>query len=118
VVFESREASDIGITRPQSRAKLAKQGSEGRTMFNLGKTKSLVGLDIGSSSVKAVELKKTKNGYELASFGLEALAQDTVVDGAIMDAPSVAEKIISIFDSQKTKVKDVATSVSGHSVIV
>ncbi len=56
-------------------------------MFNLGKTKSLVGLDIGSSSIKAVELKKTKHGYELVSFGLGALAQDTVVDGAIMDAP-------------------------------
>ena len=87
-------------------------------MFNLGKTKSLIGLDIGSSSVKAVELKKAKDGYELVSFGLEPLSQDTVVDGAIMDAPSVAEKIISIFDGQKIKVKDVATSVSGHSVIV
>jgi type IV pilus assembly protein PilM len=82
------------------------------------KTKSLIGLDIGSSSVKAVELKKLKAGYELVSFGLEPLAQDTVVDGAIMDAPSVAEKIVSIFDLQKIKTKDVATSVSGHSVIV
>src|SRR5450755_3170612 len=87
-------------------------------MFNLGKSKALVGLDIGSSSVKAVELKKTKEGYELVSYGIETLAQDTVVDGAIMDAPSVAEKIISIFDGQKIKTKDVATSVSGHSVIV
>lgn len=87
-------------------------------MFNLGKSKSLIGLDIGSSSVKAVELKKVKDGYELVSYGLEPLSQDTVVDGAIMDAPSVAEKIISIFDGQKIKVKDVATSVSGHSVIV
>src|ERR1700719_2116055 len=87
-------------------------------MFNLGKTKSLIGLDIGSSSVKAIELKKTKEGYELVSHGIETLAQDTVVDGAIMDAPSVAEKIVSIFDTQKIKAKDVATSVSGHSVIV
>jgi len=87
-------------------------------MLNLGKTKSLIGLDIGSSSVKAIELKKSKAGFELVSFGLEPLAQDTVVDGAIMDAPSVAEKIISIFDVQKIKSKDVATSVSGHSVIV
>src|SRR5271165_6971200 len=87
-------------------------------MLNLGRTKSLIGLDIGSSSVKAVELKKTKAGYELVSYGIETLAQDTVVDGAIMDAPSVAEKIISIFDNQKIKAKDVATSVSGHSVIV
>jgi type IV pilus assembly protein PilM len=87
-------------------------------MLNLSKTKSLVGLDIGSSSVKAIELKKAKDGYELVSFGLEPLAQDTVVDGAIMDAPSVAEKIISIFDTQKVKSRNVATSVSGHSVIV
>ena len=92
--------------------------SECRTMFNLGKSKSLIGLDIGSSSVKAVELKKSREGYELVSFGLEPLAQDTVVDGAIMDAPSVAEKIVAIFDGQKIKSKDVVTSVCGHSVIV
>jgi type IV pilus assembly protein PilM len=97
---------------------IAEQGARGRAMFNLGKVRSLVGLDIGSSSVKAVELKRSKAGFELVSFGLEPLAQDTVVDGAIMDAPSVAEKITAIFESQKIKVKDVATSVSGHSVIV
>src|SRR5580693_7065236 len=83
-----------------------------------GKNKQLVGLDIGSSSIKAVELKSTKAGYELVSFGTEALAQDTVVDGAIMDAPQVANAISKIFDSEKIKTKNVATSVSGHSVIV
>lgn len=87
-------------------------------MLKIGKVRTLIGLDIGSSSVKAVELKKAKSGYELVSFGLEPLAQDTVVDGAIMDAPSVAEKISTIFEGQKIKSKEVATSVSGHSVIV
>ena len=87
-------------------------------MFGLGKQRNLVGLDIGSSSVKAVELKQTKQGYELVSFGLEPLAQDIVVDGAIMDAPAVAEKISAIFDAHSIKAKDVATAVSGHSVIV
>ena len=87
-------------------------------MFGMGKSKSLIGLDIGSSSVKAVELRKSKQGYELVNFGLEPLAPDTVVDGAIMDAPAVAERISAIFDTQKIKTKDVATSVSGHSVIV
>jgi len=65
-----------------------------------------------------VELRGSKQGYELLSFGLEPLAQDTVVDGAIMDAPLVAAGISSIFDRQKVKTKNVATSVSGHSVIV
>src|ERR1700734_2219129 len=83
-----------------------------------GKNKQLVGLDIGSSSIKKGELKSTKAGYELVSYGLGPLAQDTVVDGAIMDAPQVANAISRIFDTQKIKTKDVATSVSGHSVIV
>ncbi|HVA93877.1 MAG TPA: type IV pilus assembly protein PilM [Candidatus Dormibacteraeota bacterium] len=87
-------------------------------MFGGGKQKSLVGLDIGSNSIKAVELKGTKHGFELVSFGLEPLAQDTVVDGAIMDAPLVANAISNIFETQKIKTKDVATAVSGHSVIV
>jgi type IV pilus assembly protein PilM len=87
-------------------------------MFGGGKQKALVGLDIGSSSIKAVELKNTKHGYELVSFGLEALAQDTVVDGAIMDAPLVAGAISNIFEAQKVKTRNVATAVSGHSVIV
>jgi type IV pilus assembly protein PilM len=87
-------------------------------MFGKPKQVAVVGLDIGSSSVKSVELKETKQGFELVSFGLEPLAQDTVVDGAIMDAPLVAGAISGVFDAQKTKTKNVATSVSGHSVIV
>ena len=80
--------------------------------------KPLVGLDIGSSSVKAVELRRTKKGYELVHAGLEPLASDTVVDGAIMDALSVADSISDVLSRHKIKTKSVATSVSGHSVIV
>src|SRR5437588_3890354 len=83
-------------------------------MFGTAKSKPIVGLDIGSSSIKSVELKNTKQGYELVSFGLEPLAQDTVVDGAIMDAPLVAGAIGTIFDRQEIKTRAVATAVSGH----
>jgi type IV pilus assembly protein PilM len=65
-----------------------------------------------------VELRVSKAGYELVSFGMESLAPDTVVDGAIMDAPQVANAISKIFDAERIKTKNVATSVSGHSVIV
>ena len=65
--------------------------------------KPLVGLDIGSSSVKAVELRKAKDGYELLHAGLEPLASDTVVDGAIMDALSVSDSITKIFSQQKNQ---------------
>ena len=87
-------------------------------MFGLGKKKALVGLDIGSSSVKAVELKYTKQGYEMASFGLEPLAQDIVVDGSIIDSNAVATAITNMCEAQKIKTKNVSTSLSGHSVIV
>lgn len=82
------------------------------------KEKPVVGLDIGSSAVKAVELKKTRDGFELVSVGLEPLSPETVVDGAIIDALSVSSAIDSIFAGQKIKNKNVATSVSGHSVII
>ncbi len=84
----------------------------------LSRQKPLVGLDIGSSTVKAVELHKVKKGYELAYAAMEPLASDTVVDGAIMDALSVSDSISKIFAEQKIKTRHVATSVSGHSVIV
>ncbi len=87
-------------------------------MAFFSKNKPLVGLDIGSSSVKAVELTKSKKGFQLTGFAYETLGPDAVVDGAIMDAPVVAETIKRTFTAGKFKPKSVATGVSGHSVIV
>ncbi|MGO8786738.1 MAG: type IV pilus assembly protein PilM [Terriglobia bacterium] len=87
-------------------------------MFGLGKSKNLVGLDIGSSAVKAVELRRKGSSFELVNLGIEPLGQDTVVDGSIMDALSVSSAIEKIFTDNRIKTKNVATSVSGHSVIV
>jgi type IV pilus assembly protein PilM len=83
-----------------------------------GKLMRLVGLDIGSSSVKVLELVRKGAGYELVSLGLEPLGQDVVVDGSIMDALLVSSAIKKVVAENKIKVKEVATSVSGHSVIV
>ena len=82
------------------------------------KNKPLVGLDIGSSSVKAVELAKSKSGYEVVGFGRESLGPDAVVDGAVADAGLVSEAIKAAFSAGGFKAKHVATGVSGHSVIV
>jgi len=83
------------------------------------KSKQIVGLDIGSTSVKIVGLRPTKKDeYELQSLGLENLSPDTIVDGAIMDKLPVAEAINRIYAAQGIKNNNVATSISGHSVIV
>jgi type IV pilus assembly protein PilM len=87
-------------------------------MFGFGKPKGLVGLDIGSSSVKVIELRKKGEGYELVNMGVESLGQDAVVDGQIMDSFTVTTAIENIFNQNKIKMSNVATAVSGHSVIV
>jgi type IV pilus assembly protein PilM len=83
-----------------------------------GRAKSLVGLDIGSSAVKAVELKQAGKGYKVTAFGAESVPPDSIVDGAIIDGAAVADAIRRLFDSNKIQTKDVAASLSGNAVIV
>ena len=84
-----------------------------------GKKKALVGLDIGSSAVKAVELNAGGKGeFHLVNLGMEPLPPEAIVDGAIMDSGSVIDAIQRLFSSRKIKTPDVATSLSGNSVIV
>jgi type IV pilus assembly protein PilM len=83
------------------------------------KPKAVVGLDIGSSAVKAIELKpQGKGGFRVAAYASEPLPPDTIVDGAIVDAVAVADAIRRIFDSKRFKATDVVASLSGSSVIV
>ncbi len=80
--------------------------------------KSLVGLDIGSSAVKAVELKAVGKAYKVSAFGSEPVPPDSIVDGAIIDGGAVADAIRRLFDGRGIKTKDVAASLSGNAVIV
>ncbi|MGH9969583.1 MAG: type IV pilus assembly protein PilM [Pyrinomonadaceae bacterium] len=86
-------------------------------MFKQAK-KSLVGLDIGSSSVKAVELQRKGASLQLMNLGFENLQPDTIVDGQIMELNNVSNVIASIFSEHQIKTPRVAAGVSGHSVIV
>jgi type IV pilus assembly protein PilM len=80
--------------------------------------KSMVGVDIGSSSVKAVELEGKNGDFQLVSLGYESLQPDSVVDGQIMELNSVSNAIGNIFNEHKIKTTKVAAGVNGHSVIV
>jgi type IV pilus assembly protein PilM len=86
-----------------------------------GRSRNLVGLDIGDSSIKVVELKEQGKGrgYELVRLGWEPLSSEAIVDGQIMDAQLVTETIQRLF--QRCKIKSstpVATALCGHHVIV
>jgi len=82
------------------------------------RAKTLVGLDIGSSAVKAVELKPSGKGYRVTAFGWEPVPPDSIVDGAIIDGGAVADAIRRLFESRKIKTKEVVASLSGNAVIV
>lgn len=86
--------------------------------MGLRRPKSLVGLDIGSHSIKILELKHHKNGYELKNFGIVQLPPEAIVDGVIMDSAIVVESIRNLASNLKIKNRFVATSVSGHSLII
>jgi type IV pilus assembly protein PilM len=80
--------------------------------------KGLVGLDIGSSAVKAIELKASGKGYRVSAIGIEPVPPDSIVDGAIIDRGAVADALRRLFDRHKFRGRDVAASLSGNSVIV
>jgi type IV pilus assembly protein PilM len=82
------------------------------------RAKALIGLDIGSSAVKAVELKPAGKGYKVTAFGAEPIPPDSIVDGAIIDGAAVADAIRRLLDGRGLKTKDVAASLSGNAVIV
>ncbi len=80
--------------------------------------KNCIGLDIGSSSIKAVQLKKTRTGYALTAFGMQPLVPQTIVDGTIMDGGAVAEAIRALWSRLKLRQKEVAIAIAGHSVLI
>jgi type IV pilus assembly protein PilM len=83
------------------------------------KPKGVVGLDIGSSAVKLVELKERKAGeFHLQRLGVEPLSPEAIVDGSIMDSSLVVDAIHKLNDHTKVKGTQYATSLSGHSVII
>lgn len=82
------------------------------------KKKDIIGIDIGSSSAKLVQLREAKGVYHLVNLGLAPLPPEAIVDNAIMDSSSVVEVILGLVKSLKVKTQNVATSISGHSVII
>jgi type IV pilus assembly protein PilM len=82
------------------------------------KKNKLVGLDIGSHSIKLVEIDDSKKGMILKNFGTIGLPKDAVVEGTVREMEIVASAIKNLYKNLKVKNKNVAISISGFSVIV
>jgi type IV pilus assembly protein PilM len=86
--------------------------------MRFGKKKSIAGLDIGSSSIKMVELEGNGSNLNLVSLGFENLPSDTIIDGQIMELNVVSDVIQSVCNNHQVNAPQVVTGVSGHSVII
>jgi len=87
-------------------------------LFSFGRPNNTIGLDIGSSYVKVLELSNNKGRWKIENFGMKKLPPEAIVDGALMNSNIIVESIRELVTSHKIKTKDVVTSVSGHSVII
>jgi type IV pilus assembly protein PilM len=82
------------------------------------KKDQLIGLDIGSRSIKLGEVHNTKRGRILQKFGIVDLPQNSIVEGRIKEPSVVADAIKSLMSDLKVTEQNVATSVAGYSVII
>ena len=88
-------------------------------MLDIGsKTKKLVGLDIGASSLKLAEVLSTANGYVLNRFLQIPLPKGIIVEGVLNDPKALSLKIKELFWNSSCRGKGVVASLSGNSVVV
>ena len=79
---------------------------------------NLIGLDIGSRTIKLAEVLQTKKGRILQKFGMADLPRDAIVEGRIKEPAVVSDTIKGLINDLKVKEQNVATSVAGYSVII
>ncbi|MBP1753027.1 MAG: type pilus assembly protein PilM [Geobacteraceae bacterium] len=82
------------------------------------KKKEIIGVDIGSSSVKLVQMKANVDNYTLLNVGIAPLPSGAIVDNSLMDTTSIVETIKTLVKSLGIKTTDIVSSISGNSVIV
>jgi type IV pilus assembly protein PilM len=82
------------------------------------KKKDIVGVDIGSSAVKLVQLRELKGGYQLQNVGILPLPAEAIVDNTLMDSSSIVETVKKLLISLDIKAKEAVCSISGNSVII
>jgi type IV pilus assembly protein PilM len=80
--------------------------------------KSSIGLDIGSSYLKIVQLKDTKGNYELELFDILPLPPELIVDGSIIDSLRLVDSLKDLLQRSKPKTKDAVISIAGHSSVI
>jgi|GEM_PF-653336 len=86
--------------------------------FHLGKNKETIAIDIGSYSIKVLQIRKSHKSYSLVKFG-SILLQNIGPDLSPAEKKNaIISRLAEFLASEKISVKNAATSVSGDSVVV
>lgn len=78
---------------------------------------SLLGVDIGSSSMRVLELKQTAAGFMVQAYASEPLPDNTVEGNTIKDINRLALALKKLVDKSLSKTRSVAVAVPDSSVI-
>jgi type IV pilus assembly protein PilM len=84
----------------------------------LSRSKNLVGLDIGSDSIKVAQIEKTRHGFELTKLGMVELLPEAIVEGEVMDRELVIDAISQLFHQHDIKSRNLVTALSSRTVII
>ena len=80
--------------------------------------KHLVGVDIGTSAVKVMQVRESGKGIHLLKYGVEPLPPQSIVDGHVMNSGAVADALRKTMKDLRISQKEIALSISGNSVII
>ncbi|MCA9710998.1 MAG: type IV pilus assembly protein PilM, partial [Myxococcales bacterium] len=80
--------------------------------------KQCIGLDIGSSAIKLVQLRVGRRGIALVNFGIEPIPPQSIVDGVVMNHSAVVDAIRNLTRRIHLRGKGVALAISGNAVII
>lgn len=78
----------------------------------------IVGLDVGTSAVRAAQVSSGRGGYALTAYGQIPLIQGSVVDGEIRDPGAVSEAISRLWKRSKLRSKKVVIGLANQRVVV
>jgi type IV pilus assembly protein PilM len=80
--------------------------------------KDTIGLDIGSSYLKVVQLKEKRGGYELDAFDMLPLPPELIVEGSIIDSLRLVDSIKELLKKARIKAKNCALGIAGHASVI
>lgn len=86
-------------------------------MFSFTKPQTLLGIDISSTAVKLVELRKKSKAYKVESYAVVPLPEGASNEGILLDAELVSKAIKHVLKKSRTRLKRCALAVPSSMVI-